>query len=714
MISKLTNFSHKSFKAYTNPNDLLFCEKNIVFAYNGKGKSSFAIGVRTELLKDRLKSDNNMRLFNKEYITESLLLKDSAGKLKGIEANFSKKDVEAENKIKKLESEIVSEADMVILKSEIEKNRESARREIDSIHDKKKGKVNIQKKTSSEKVEKVIELYEKDYVEAKKIENSDEALCKISGDDAIEKQIRQFDTLNQLTFSEISKVEELKSIFNEKFGEDIEIPEYKIMQWVEEGLEIHQEDNKCIFCGGKPDYLKIKTKIQQWKENKKHKAIEIIKSFKEQLQKSQKEIELIENTSKTYISIVGNSVEKDFQSIINSKRHVENLVIILQCKIDKIESEVVFDFEELESISSTIRTSISTIKAEKDKQVTELRKKQNNIEVLVKGAIGLEVKNSQPIKDKLQEIEKKESELKTKQDANKDKLQEVQNLKQQKSITKDFADFVSLILKDINISLRVEVDVDNRNYIIKNSHENIPLTINDISEGEKNLLALLFFYYELFNDNEQKQAKAEIELIVVDDPISSMDDSNKFYILELMKNLLNLSNQQIFVLTHSWDDFCNLSYGKKAWDNNSKYATFEIRKDNSKSDLAKLTNLEKPYKYLFKEIYAFSQKQENQIGSDCEVFHYPNVMRRIFEEWYNFKIGKDLSVTSSLQDRLENDLNIASNDQKTKLGMLLKVCNILSHSINNSKNPQEIHQSARFLMKLIEDNDKLHFSNMKA
>ena len=88
-------------------------------------------------------------------------------------------------------------------------------------------------------------------------------------------------------------------------------------------------------------------------------------------------------------------------------------------------------------------------------------------------------------------------------------------------------------------------------------------------------------------------------------------------------------------------------------------------------------------------------------------------MRRVFEEWYSFKIGKDLNFTSNIQKQVENDLEITSNTQKIKLGLLIKVCNILSHSINGTLNPQEIHQSAKYLMKLIADNDKLHFHNMK-
>ena len=66
-----------------------------------------------------------------------------------------------------------------------------------------------------------------------------------------------------------------------------------------------------------------------------------------------------------------------------------------------------------------------------------------------------------------------------------------------------------------------------------------------------------------------------------------------------------------------------------------------------------------------------------------------------------------------IQKQIESHFVITSTNEKTKLGLLIKVCNILSHSINGSMNPQEIHQSAKYLMKLIANNDKLHFDNMK-
>lgn len=724
MITKLNNFTLKSFVGYTNPNDLLFRAKNILFGYNGKGKSSVAIGIKKEFLKDATKKPENLRIFDRDYISNSLLLENSEDKIKGVEANFGPGGVNIENKIKELEKQIISEVEISKLDTNIIDSRKKIRTEIDKIHDRRKGEANIQRKSKEESVERVIELYKKDFQDAKKIEADDDKLIKINGDNAIEKQIAQNENLRPLNLSKIQTtlIEEVKVIFKEKFGEDISIPEFEVVQWIETGLKLHKEGDNCKFCEGKLDYLDVKAKLAEFKENKRHKATEKLKQFKEQLQNILESIKAIEKESKTYTTNIGNEIEQHFSLISEKKQTIETLIISCQSKIDNIEAQENFDFELLAETLKEIEESISTISKTKNEQLLELRKKLNNLTTLVKGAIGLEILKSTSIKDNLQEVKDKETELKEKRENNKKKQQEIQDLKQQKSLTKDFADFVSQILNDINISLKVELDTDNKNYIIKSTNENATLTIKDISEGEKNILALLFFYYELFSDNKQQSVKPEIELIIVDDPISSMDDSNKFYILELMKNLLELSNQQIFVLTHSWEDYCNLSYGRKAWEDKtdkngveikSKYATFEIRKSNGKSELIKSKNNDKPYKYLFKEIYKFSQKNEGQATTECEIFHYPNVIRRVFEEWYSFKIGEDLNLTSAHLGRLANDFKITNDKSKTELGVLLKVCNILSHSINGSKNPQEIHQSAKYLMQIIKDNDPLHYERMK-
>ncbi len=717
MINKLNNFKYKSFANYTNPDGLFFRNKNILFGYNGKGKSAITKGIKDEFLKNLAKNSDNLRIFDRDYISNSLLLDNSEDKIKGVEASFGKGGVDIENKIKELENQIISEVEIAKLDSNINDSREKIRAEIDSIHDRRKGEADIQRKNKSETVVQVIERYRKNYLDAKKIEANDDKLIKIIGDDTIYKQISQNENLKPLDFPTIpiTLIEEVKSIFIEKFGEDISIPEFEVVQWIESGLKLHKEGDKCKFCDGKLDFLDVKSQIAKFKENKRHKATEKLKQFYKQLERLLCSIYTIEQESKTYSINIGTKIEQHFSTISGKKSTFTSLISLCQSKIDKMGIQESFDFVLLADTLKEIEDSITIITKTQKEQLSELRKKQNNRGTLVKGAIGLEIIRSATIKDRLKEVQDKEDELEEKRINNNKKQEEIQNLRQQKSPTRDFAKFVSQILNDINISLKVELDDDNKNYIIKSTNENAPLTIRDISEGEKNLLALLFFYYELFTDNKQQQIKTNIELIIVDDPISSMDDSNKFYILELMKNLLELPNIQIFVLTHSWEDYCNLSYPyvQKVWRDNQPFATFEIRKVNGESKLSKLENIEKPYKYLFKEIFEFSQKREDELETECQIYHYPNVMRRIFEEWYSFKIGKNLNLTSSKQDRITEDLKITEDRDKTKLSLLLKVCNILSHSIKDSKNPQEIHQSAQYLMDLIKMNDPLHFNNMK-
>ena len=237
MIAKLNNFTLKSFVGYTNPNNLLFRAKNILFGYNGKGKSSIAVGIKDEFLKDTVKKPENLRIFNRDYISHSLLLENSEGKIKGVEASFGSDVVDIENKIKELEKQIISEVEIAKLDSNIFDSRKKIRTEIDAIHDRRKGEVGISKKSSTDSIERVIELYKNDFQEAKKIEADEEKLIKIIGDNAIEKQIAQNENLKPLNFSKIptTLLEEVKMIFKEKFGEDISIPEMRLFNGLNQG-----------------------------------------------------------------------------------------------------------------------------------------------------------------------------------------------------------------------------------------------------------------------------------------------------------------------------------------------------------------------------------------------------------------------------------------------------------------------------------------------
>lgn len=272
--------------------------------------------------------------------------------------------------------------------------------------------------------------------------------------------------------------------------------------------------------------------------------------------------------------------------------------------------------------------------------------------------------------------------------------------------------FLNEVLSSLGI--QITLSLKDNNYYLRHALEDCDLTIDNISEGEKNLLALLYFYFELYSDKEQKKFKPEIKLVVIDDPISSLDDSNKFYVLEIVKKILSEKFPQIFLLTHSWNDFCQITYGIKTADTN--YGIFEIYKNSSNNFYSEIRTCQgniAPYKKLFQEIYILKDKNTDEL-EQCEIYHAANSMRRIFEEFLNFK-KPNLLPQKSNQAKIESLYYEATGEtlgdnKKRKLGELLTFINVLSHRPIRA---DEIVQNSKTLMKIIEDMDKVHFNEMK-
>lgn len=144
--------------------------------------------------------------------------KDS--KIKGVIANFGKKDVDIEKQIELLELDVV---DTKKLENEIRQLDKNIRTEIDKIHDNKKGNISTQKKTTSKTNKEVILLYNEDVAKAKKIENNEEKLIDFKGD-------------------------------------------------------------KCEFCGGSPNLEFIRRNIEKYNSNEKQKAAVALNDFKTKLE----------------------------------------------------------------------------------------------------------------------------------------------------------------------------------------------------------------------------------------------------------------------------------------------------------------------------------------------------------------------------------------------------------------------------------------------
>jgi hypothetical protein len=709
-ISTVNDLSLKSFKNYTGPADK-FDRSNIFFAPNGNGKTSLANGIKDEYVK--FSPIENLRIYDKNFIEEHLLLKEDRN-IRGVKADFGKKDVDLEKKIKRLEEEIEAlTGDLLKLSEDNSKLVKITETAIDDIFKRRKGRASIAKKSHKDGVhEKVVSLWIDEYEAALK-RFPDEKYDEIDGEKNFGDNL---DVINGLRFDVPLMPSEyelkLMSVTAAKTYDKVDIPSSEIITWLETGLHIHENKQTCEFCGNSINIKDISSRIDAFIKNEQSVDRKQLDLFKNKLQ-------LIYGTVKS----IADKREATIASLEQSKKAIaafDNLAEVLEplasfgsaigTKINTMSESVNIDLVSLSSLLDKITAAISELSETKNNLKKHYEEKINRLETLVKGAIGFEVSGSELISGNVSTYVENKRKITDFTENIKKKRVEIRTLRDSKSDLADFANYLNMIFEEIGVNFRLVLS--GKSYVLRHSLLGINLTIDDISEGECNLLALVYFYYEMLGE-DQKNLKDSIEVVIIDDPVTSMDDENRFYILELVKSVIDNKSLQSFILTHSWHDYCDLSYGKNEQQGIKK---FEITKVNGESAIEKSRSELSPYRKLYKEVYDFSQKTVNDVTAD-EALHMPNTMRRVLEEYIRFNFGIELATQAHFneiaQALFEKDLAQISQNNEAKLKTLLSVCNILSHGAPRTRSLSEIHSSSRFLIARMNEINKYHHDKMK-
>ena len=87
-------------------------------------------------------------------------------------------------------------------------------------------------------------------------------------------------------------------------------------------MKLHKDGDNCKFCEGKLDFSDVKSKIAEFKENKRLKATEKLKQFIEQIKSLLESIKTIEKESKTYTTNIGYEIEQHFSAISEKKKTI--------------------------------------------------------------------------------------------------------------------------------------------------------------------------------------------------------------------------------------------------------------------------------------------------------------------------------------------------------------------------------------------------------
>ena len=112
-------------------------------------------------------------------------------------------------------------------------------------------------------------------------------------------------------------------------------------------------------------------------------------------------------------------------------------------------------------------------------------------------------------------------------------------------------------------------------------------------------------------------------------------------------------------------------------------------------------------------MYELSEKKSDELN-DYDIYHASNSMRRVFEEFLNFK-KPNLLPQKSNQKQIEDIYEKSTGEalgktRKQRLGSFLSFINVLSHRPIRS---EEILDNSKFFMGFIRDIDKVHFESMK-
>ncbi|KMT59394.1 AAA family ATPase [Paenilisteria newyorkensis] len=206
-------------------------------------------------------------------------------------------------------------------------------------------------------------------------------------------------------------------------------------------------------------------------------------------------------------------------------------------------------------------------------------------------------------------------------------------------------------------------------YRIKDSEGN-ERSIQTLSDGEKNIVAFLWFMNNLEKVNAAGEDKAKI--IVFDDPMTSNDDNCQYLMMGLIQKFYREQNHpQMFLLTH------NNHFYLQATPNTKKYPTskkpnpnqkyIRLLKTDGRSEVRVISNENENLKPIYEELWA---ELRYAYENDKTIFMWNN-MRRILETYnrFNYRQASPADIENQF-DRLED---------KALAIALVKSLNVNSH-----------------------------------
>ena len=209
-------------------------------------------------------------------------------------------------------------------------------------------------------------------------------------------------------------------------------------------------------------------------------------------------------------------------------------------------------------------------------------------------------------------------------------------------------------------------------YVLKSNGNRVKA--KDVSTGERNAIALSYFFTEIFSGENKEEFYTKPKFIVIDDPISSFDFENRVGIMsflnyQIRKIMTGCNNSRMIVLTHdlmSALDIQKIVGSLPQIKINEKNEVIFIQRELKNQKLVDFGKKYSEYKTLLNEIYDYASrpKSENANTDNNTIPENANIgnnMRKVLEAFgtFNYQCG--------IEDITRDDVIVAnlSPEQQT-------------------------------------------------
>lgn len=487
----------------------------------------------------------------------------------------------------------------------------------------------------------------------------------------------------------------------------------KVSKWVEEGLSLHRQENSksCEFCGQTLPEDRILSLVAYFNEADKvlKENVDNLLSKIGELQKAIQELKIREK-SNLYTEFreeyshkardLENIKEKLMNDIAYFKDEVSSkkLQTTIPLKLNRI-----FD---IDSYINLLNELNSYINCHNEKSQNFSKEKKNAQERLKEHYLS---EKYEVIKSLSADITQLESEIDTLENGNPDDASNIGIRKIQERIIehKNKISVSGLACDDINKQL--EIFLGRRELVLEDTPDGYILKRNgeiarNLSEGEKTAIAFIYFTIHL----KDRDFGVQDGIVVVDDPISSLDSNSLFQAFSFLKNSVQ-DRAQVFIFTHNFD-FLQLiiNWLSHAYKNKSQYYMVKNLKNENKR-IARLDILDKllinyssEYQYLFAKLYNFSPD-----GTIDTVYNLPNIARKVLENFLMIMIPDNRDPFKKLKD-------IPFDEHKKTA--IYKFTNDQSHVTGKGFDPSLVTESENvisYLLEMIRDVFPKHYEVLK-